>query len=72
MGRVDGRRSGTEDVLRLVGDDSNELAEAIAELLLDRELRDALGARGRDFAERQMGVARTARAIMELAGQAGV
>lgn len=73
---LDGPRRWSEirdrEVLRLVGNDPTELAGAVAELLLDRELRDALGARGRDFAERQMGVARTARAIMELAGQAGV
>lgn len=61
-----------EEVLRLVGDDPSQLAGAVAELLSDRELREALGARGRDFAEHQMGVARTARALMELAAQAGV
>ena len=73
---LDGPRRWSEihdgEVLRLVGDDPSQLAEAVAELLDDRELRDALGVRGRDFAERQMGVARTAQALMGLAGQAGV
>lgn len=50
------------------------LADGIRALLADEGLREALGARGRAFAEEQMGVARTAKAVRglldEIIGQA--
>jgi hypothetical protein len=52
------------------------LADGIQELLGDDAAREALGARGRAFAEERMGVARTAEAVRELldgvVGGAGV
>lgn len=42
------------------------LAAEIESLLLDPDAQDALGARGRAFSERQMGVERTARATRKL------
>ena len=46
------------------------LGAAIAALLGDEAERTALGARGRAFSEREMGVSRTARATQELLGRA--
>ncbi len=41
-------------------------------LLADRELRQAIGRRGREFAETTMGVGRTAEAVLGLARRAGL
>jgi glycosyltransferase involved in cell wall biosynthesis len=49
---------------------SRALAEAVSSLLSDAEARDQLGARGRAFSEREMGVGRAARATRELLDQA--
>ena len=73
---LDGPRRWSEihdgEALRLVGADPRDLADAVAELLSDEEMRDALGARGRAFAERRMSVARTAEAVVGLLAQAGI
>ncbi len=45
------------------------LADAVAALLADKGAREALGARGRAFAERSMGVARSAQVVRELLGE---
>ncbi len=42
------------------------LADAVAALLADKGAREALGARGRAFAEQSMGVARSAQVVREL------
>ncbi len=42
------------------------LADAIQELLADDAAREVLGARGREFAEQRMGVARTVEAVQQL------
>jgi glycosyltransferase involved in cell wall biosynthesis len=67
---IDGPRSWPELVeaqaLRLVEPNAAALAEATAALLLDEDARESLGARGRAFAENQMGVARTVRAVTTL------
>jgi glycosyltransferase involved in cell wall biosynthesis len=73
---LDGPRRWSEirdgETLRLVGESPRELADVVAALLGDREQRDALGARGREFAERQMAVTRTVDALLGLLDQAGV
>jgi glycosyltransferase involved in cell wall biosynthesis len=45
------------------------LADAVSALLADERSREELGARGRAFAERQMGVSRTVSAVRSLLGQ---
>jgi glycosyltransferase involved in cell wall biosynthesis len=45
---------------------SRGLADAVGVLLADVDRREALGARGREFAERRMGVERAARAVASL------
>ena len=52
-----------EEAIRVVAPQAEALARAVRELLLDEGLADALGARGRTFAERQMGLAVTAEAV---------
>ena len=73
---MDGPRRWSELVdgqtIRIAGRTPGELADAAAELLADRDLRGALGRRGRRFAESQMGVPRTAQAVKELARGLGV
>jgi glycosyltransferase involved in cell wall biosynthesis len=44
------------------------LAEAVAALAADAGRREALGARGRSFAEREMGIARSVEVVRELLG----
>ncbi len=51
---------------RIVPRDGVALAAAIAEMLAEADSRARLGARGRHFAESEMGVARTAAAVREL------
>jgi glycosyltransferase involved in cell wall biosynthesis len=63
---IDGR------MIRISGRTAEALADAAAELLADRDLREALGRRGRQFAEDRMGVPRTARAVVELARGLGL
>jgi colanic acid biosynthesis glycosyl transferase WcaI len=71
---IDGRRRwaalAESDAIEVVEPTAQALAEAIAELLADEARREALGARGRAFAEREMGVARTADAVKRLIGDA--
>jgi glycosyltransferase involved in cell wall biosynthesis len=57
------------DAARVVEPTADALAQALGELLSDTPQADALGARGREFAEREMGVARTAEAVLALVGQ---
>ncbi len=45
------------------------LAEAVCDLLGDERARAALGARGRAFAQNEMGLARSVEAVMELLGE---
>ncbi len=63
---IDGR------TIRIADRTPQALAGAAAELLGDPDLREALGRRGRRFAEEQMGVPRTARAVRELAEGLGL
>jgi glycosyltransferase involved in cell wall biosynthesis len=51
------------DAARVVEPTPRALADALGELLSDEEGRDALGARGREFAARSMSVASSARAL---------
>jgi glycosyltransferase involved in cell wall biosynthesis len=73
---LDGPRRWSEirdgETLRLVGESPRELADVVAVLLGDRQQRDALGERGREFSERQMAVTRTVDALLGLLDQAGV
>jgi glycosyltransferase involved in cell wall biosynthesis len=46
------------------------LAQAVGGLLADDRRREALGARGRAFADTEMGLARSVEAVMELLGEA--
>lgn len=73
---VDGPRRWSElidgETIRIAGRTPQALAEVSAELLADRAGRDALGSRGRQFAEERMGVGRTAEAIIELARRPGL
>ncbi len=61
---IDGPRRWSElldaRALELTAPTSAALADAVEALLADREQREALGARGRAFAEDRMGLARTA------------
>jgi glycosyltransferase involved in cell wall biosynthesis len=72
---LDGPRGWSEltesGALAVAPPDAGALADAIAGLLADGQAREALGARGREFAERRMGVARTVQAVMGLLGEAG-
>ncbi len=72
---IDGPRGWSELVesgaIRVVAPSSQALAAAVAELLDDRDAREALGARGRAFAEQSMGVARTARVMRALLDELG-
>jgi glycosyltransferase involved in cell wall biosynthesis len=71
---IDGARSWSQlvhsDAIRLVAPAAAALEDAIGELLADRAGREALGARGRTFAESEMGVERTATAVRRLLGEA--
>jgi hypothetical protein len=55
---------------RVVPRSADALAAAVAELLADESEREALGARGRAFAEQEMGVARTVEAVSALLAEA--
>lgn len=50
----------------VVAPTSGALAQAVGDLLGDEQARAALGARGRAFAEDEMGLARSVEAVMEL------
>lgn len=67
---IDGPRNWPEliggEAVRMARPTAASLADAIAALLSDDAARRALGARGRSFAEREMGVARTAAAVRTL------
>ena len=67
---LDGPRRWSElleaDALRVVAPTAQGLADGLAELVADEQAREALGARGRAFAEQQMGAARTAVAVRAL------
>jgi glycosyl transferase family 1 len=67
---LDGPRSWAElveaDAVRIVARRASALADEIASLLADEQEREALGARGRTFAEQRMGPARTASAVRSL------
>jgi glycosyltransferase involved in cell wall biosynthesis len=58
------------DALRVVQPTATALADAIGALLGDQHERESLGARGRSFAAREMGVARTAQAVRALMDEA--
>lgn len=70
---VDGHRRWDELVrggaVRLVGADAQAVADALGELLADERAREQLGARGRAFAERSMGLERTVEAVRGLLAQ---
>ncbi|HYM46656.1 MAG TPA: glycosyltransferase [Solirubrobacteraceae bacterium] len=70
---VDGPRTWSElvelEAARIVQPSAAALADAIAALLGDVGLREALGARGRAFAEERMGVAQSATVVTELLGK---
>ena len=57
------------DAARVVEPSASALADAVAALLADDGAREALGARGRAFAEQSMGVARSAQVVRELLGE---
>jgi hypothetical protein len=67
---LDGPRGWSEltqsDALTVVAPTPQALAEAIRALLADAQAREALGVRGRVFAEQRMGVARTVEAVRGL------
>jgi glycosyltransferase involved in cell wall biosynthesis len=71
---IDGARTWPQlirsEAIRLVAPAAGALEDAIGELLADRAGREALGARGRTFSERDMGVSRTASAVRTLLGEA--
>jgi 3-deoxy-D-manno-octulosonic-acid transferase len=54
------------EAVSVVQQSAAALAAGIRELLADEGAREALGARGRAFAQEQMGVARTAKAVRML------
>jgi glycosyltransferase involved in cell wall biosynthesis len=54
------------DAVRVVAPTADSLAGGIAALLEDTRERDALGARGREFAAREMGLERTVQVVMRL------
>ncbi|MCW3057593.1 MAG: glycosyltransferase [Solirubrobacterales bacterium] len=54
------------DALRLVEPSANALADSMRMLLADEGLREALGVRGREFAEKQMSVDRSAEIVSAL------
>ncbi len=64
---IDGPRRWPEliqaEAARVVAPTAQALAEATRELLADVDAREALGARGRAFAEQRMGVKRTAEVV---------
>jgi glycosyltransferase involved in cell wall biosynthesis len=69
---LEGRRRWAEllesSAARVVARTSGDLTEALQALLLDERSREALGARGRAFAEHTMGVSRTAEVVRGLLG----
>ena len=71
---LDGPRTWRElrdgETIRIVSRNAVALAGALAELLDDEATREAIGARGRRFAEHEMGVGRTVEALEQLLGGA--
>lgn len=67
---IDGPRRWGElvqaEAARVVAPTPRDLADAVGALLADVDRREALGARGREFAEQRMGVERAARAVASL------
>jgi glycosyltransferase involved in cell wall biosynthesis len=67
---IDGHRRWSElvrsDAARVVAPTPDALADAIGELLTDERRREALGARGREFAAREMTAASSAEAVKAL------
>jgi glycosyltransferase involved in cell wall biosynthesis len=63
------RRSGAA---RVVAPSAPALVQALGELMDDDDQADALGARGREFAEREMGIGRTAEVVESLLLSPGV
>jgi len=55
---------------RVVGRSASALADAVGELLADESEREALGARGREFAQREMGIERTVEAVKRMLASA--
>ena len=70
---LDGPRGWSEltqsNAVTVVAPTPQALAEAIRALLADPQAREALGARGRAFAEQRMSVARTVEAVRGLLGE---
>jgi glycosyltransferase involved in cell wall biosynthesis len=70
---IDGPHTWSElvrrDVIRLSAPSAPALADHLAALLADEQAADALGARAREFYEREMAVVRTARATSDLIEQ---
>jgi glycosyltransferase involved in cell wall biosynthesis len=64
---IDGPRTWSElvarDAARVVAPTPVALADELAAMLADRDLRDALGARGRALHEQRMAVARSAQTV---------
>ncbi len=54
------------EAARVVAPTAPALADAVGALLADEQARETLGARGRAFAEREMGVARSVEAVMSI------
>jgi len=72
---IDGPHTWSElarrDAARVVSPTPAAIADALADLLADDGARRALGARGRAFAEAEMGIERTTEAVIALVGEAG-
>jgi glycosyltransferase involved in cell wall biosynthesis len=69
---IDGPRTWAElthaDAAQIVAPAAGALADALADALSDEQFREALGARGRAFAEQQMGLAHSAQVIAGILG----
>jgi glycosyltransferase involved in cell wall biosynthesis len=70
---IDGPRTWAEltraGATRVVAPTASALADALGDALGDEQFRAALGARGRTFAERQMGLAHSAEVVASLLGE---
>ncbi len=65
------RELAESDAIRVVPSDPRALAEAVLELLEDPAAAQALGERGRAFAEQRMSVSETVRAVEDLLERSG-